>query len=65
MATKKTKNRGGVANLGRVPWFGPPSFMPPERPNIENYMTVGKALEFSSMWDVAGFSSSIRIGARS
>ena len=39
--------------------------MPQERPNIENYMTVGKAMELSSIWDVAGLSSSIRLGARS
>ena len=43
------KPRGRVANLGRVPQFGSPSFMPQEGPNIENYMTVGKALELSSI----------------
>ena len=41
--------RGGVANLGRVPYFGSPSFMSQERPNIESYTTVGKALELSSI----------------
>ena len=37
--------------------------MPPELRNIKKYMTVGKPMKLSSIWEVAGFSSSIYLEA--
>ena len=45
--------------------FGLASFMLLEWRNIKKYMTVGKPLKLSSIWNVAGRYSSIRLGARS
>ena len=40
-------------------------FLPQGKWIFKNYMTVGKALRSSSIWDVARLSSSIRLKARS